>query len=114
MTAAPDSEVALTVKRLLEMCSYGRRRPLDASARHSSAAREFIRPTTAAAGPLGIRGGSTQDDRARGHSDKEKFCNSLNCPQGCKMSEWPLSEQKNSATSKLNTRVRFPSPAPVI
>jgi hypothetical protein len=28
------------------------------------------------------------------------------------MSEWLLSAMRNSPTSKLNTRVRFPSPAP--
>jgi len=28
------------------------------------------------------------------------------------MSEWQLSALRNLATSKLNTRVRFPSPAP--
>jgi hypothetical protein len=47
------------------------------------------------------------------HSDNEKFRNGLNEPQGCKMLEWPLSMLRNSTTSKLNTRVRFPSPAPM-
>jgi hypothetical protein len=46
------------------------------------------------------------------HSDKEKFPSGLNHPEGCKMSERPLHGLRNFATSKLNTRVRFPSPAP--
>jgi hypothetical protein len=37
------------------------------------------------------------------HSDNEKFRNGLNEPQGCKMSEWPLSMLRNSTTSNLNT-----------
>lgn len=38
------------------------------------------------------------------YSDSAKICISLNHPQGCKMSEWVLSAQRNSTTSKLNTR----------
>jgi len=46
------------------------------------------------------------------HSDKEKFCNDLNGPETPKMSERPLKTLQDFPTSKLNTRVRFPSPAP--
>jgi hypothetical protein len=53
----------------------------------------------------------TQGARNR-HSDKEKFCNDLNGPKTRKMSEWPLKTLQDFPTSKLNTRVRFPSPAP--
>src|SRR6266849_3044797 len=53
----------------------------------------------------------TQGARSR-HSDKEKFCNDLNGPKTRKMSEWPLKTLQDFPTSKLNTRVRFPSPAP--
>jgi hypothetical protein len=49
-----------------------------------------------------------------GHSNNEKFCSSPNHPEGCKMLEWLLSQQRNSTTSKLNTIVRFPSPAPEV
>src|SRR5713226_3552109 len=53
------------------------------------------------------------DHRARNrHSDNEKFCNDLNRPKTPKMSEWPLKTLQDFPTSKLNTRVRFPSPAP--
>jgi hypothetical protein len=45
-------------------------------------------------------------------SDNEKFCNDLNEPKPLKMSERPLKTLKDFPTSKLNTRVRFPSPAP--
>jgi hypothetical protein len=51
--------------------------------------------------------------RARNrHSDNRKFSNDLNGPKAPKMSERPLKTLRDSATSKLNTRVRFPSPAP--
>jgi hypothetical protein len=46
------------------------------------------------------------------HSDNEKFCNDLNGPKTPKMSERPLKTLQYFETSKLNTRVRFPSPAP--
>jgi len=46
------------------------------------------------------------------HSDKEKFCNDLNELKTLKMSERPLKTLQDFLTSKLNTRVRFPSPAP--
>src|SRR6266851_7320581 len=46
------------------------------------------------------------------HSDKEKFCNDLNGPKTPKMSERALKTLQDFPTSKLNTRVRFPSPAP--
>jgi hypothetical protein len=46
------------------------------------------------------------------HSDKEKFCNDLNGPKTPKMSEQPLKTLEDFPTSKLNTRVRLPSPAP--
>jgi len=46
------------------------------------------------------------------HSDKEKFRNDLNGPKSCEMSERLLKHCENPETSKLNTRVRFPSPAP--
>jgi hypothetical protein len=46
------------------------------------------------------------------HSDNEKFCNDLNGPKTPKMSERPLKTLQDFPTSKLNTRVRFPSPAP--
>jgi hypothetical protein len=51
--------------------------------------------------------------RALSHSDKEQFCRSLNHPEGCKKSELSLHALRNFSTSKLNTRVRFPSPAPM-
>jgi hypothetical protein len=47
------------------------------------------------------------------HSDNEKFCNDLNGPKTPKMSERSLKTRQYFETSKLNTRVRFPSPAPV-
>jgi hypothetical protein len=47
------------------------------------------------------------------HSDKEKFCNDLNGPKTPNMSERPLKTLLDFPTSKLNTRVRFPSPAPI-
>jgi hypothetical protein len=47
------------------------------------------------------------------HSDKEKFCIGLNGPKTPKMSERPLKTPQDFPTSKLNTRVRFPSPAPI-
>jgi hypothetical protein len=46
------------------------------------------------------------------HSDNEKFCNDLNEPKPPKMSERPLETRQDFPTSKLNTVVRFPSPAP--
>ena len=46
------------------------------------------------------------------HSDNEEFCNDLKGSKSCKMSEWPLKVFQDFPTSKLNTRVRFPSPAP--
>jgi hypothetical protein len=46
-------------------------------------------------------------------SDKSKFCNDLNGPKTPKMSERPLKTPQDFPTSKLNTRVRFLSPAPV-
>jgi hypothetical protein len=46
-------------------------------------------------------------------SDNEKFCSNFNCSKSCKMSEPELKTLQNSKTSKLNTRVRFPSPAPM-
>jgi len=46
------------------------------------------------------------------HSDKEKFCNDLNELKTLKVSERPLKTLQDFLTSKLNTRVRFPSPAP--
>src|SRR5216684_8341002 len=53
------------------------------------------------------------DHRARNrHSDNEKFCNDLNRPKTSKMSELPLKTLQFFETSKLNTRARFPSPAP--
>jgi hypothetical protein len=48
------------------------------------------------------------------YSDKEKFCNDLNGPKTSKMSERPLKTLRDFPTSKLNTRVRFPSPAPIV
>jgi hypothetical protein len=39
------------------------------------------------------------------HSDNES-------PEGCKLSELPLCSLRHFTNSKLNTRVRFPSPAP--
>jgi hypothetical protein len=45
------------------------------------------------------------------HSDNEKFCTDLNGPKTPKMSERPLKTLQYFETSKLNTRVRFPSPA---
>ncbi len=55
-----------------------------------------------------------RESRAGGcrHSDNGKFRSDLNHPEGCKMSERLLCELSNFSTSKLNTRVRFPSPAP--
>jgi hypothetical protein len=46
------------------------------------------------------------------HSDKEKFRRDLNAPKTPKMSEQHLKTLQFFETSKLNTRVRFPSPAP--
>jgi hypothetical protein len=46
------------------------------------------------------------------YSDHEKFYNDLNGPKTSKMSEQPLKTLQDFPTSKLNTRVRFPSPAP--
>jgi hypothetical protein len=46
------------------------------------------------------------------HSDNEKFCNDLNEPKPPKMSERPLETRQDFPTSKLNTAVRFRSPAP--
>jgi hypothetical protein len=45
------------------------------------------------------------------HSDNEKFRNDLKGPKTPKMSERPLKTLQYFETSKLNTRVRFPSPA---
>jgi hypothetical protein len=46
------------------------------------------------------------------HSDNEKFRRDLNRPKICEMSEQPLKTLQDFPTSKLNTRVPFPSPAP--
>src|SRR3984893_12793618 len=46
------------------------------------------------------------------HFDNEKFCIDLNGPKTPKMSERPLKTLRYFETSKLNTRGRFPSPAP--
>src|ERR1700730_18738873 len=48
------------------------------------------------------------------HSDNEKFCIDLNGPKTPKMSERPLKTLRYFETTKLNTRVRFPSPAPAL
>jgi hypothetical protein len=58
---------------------------------------------------------SKKNERLGGsrHSDKEKFPSGLNHPQGRKMPEWLLNALRKFTTSKLNTRVRFPSPAPM-
>src|SRR5260370_8890933 len=48
---------------------------------------------------------------AHDHSDNEKFRNDLKGSKSCKMSEWPLKVFQDFLTSKLNTRVGFPSPA---
>jgi hypothetical protein len=45
------------------------------------------------------------------HSDNEKFSNDLNEQKTPKMSERPLKTRQDFPPSKLNTRVRFPSPA---
>jgi hypothetical protein len=47
------------------------------------------------------------------HSGKQKFRNDLNGPKTPKMSERLLKTLQDFPTSKLNTRVRFPSPAPI-
>jgi hypothetical protein len=62
---------------------------------------------------VGRNAGFDRDHGARNrHSDNEKFCNDLNRPKTPKMSEWPLKTLQDFPTSKLNTRVRFPPPAP--
>jgi hypothetical protein len=62
---------------------------------------------------VGRKAGFDCDHGARNrHSDNEKFCNDLNRPKTPKMSEWPLKTLQDFPTSKLNTRVRFPPPAP--
>jgi hypothetical protein len=48
------------------------------------------------------------------HSDNGNFRRYLRRPQSCKMSERSLFALQYLATSKLNTRVRFPSPAPIV
>jgi hypothetical protein len=50
----------------------------------------------------------------RRRSDNWKFCSDPNGPKTLKMSERPLKTIQDFPTSKLNTRVRFPSPAPAI
>jgi hypothetical protein len=42
-------------------------------------------------------------------SDNEKFCSNFNCSKSGKMSEPELKTLQNLKTSKLNTRVHFPS-----
>src|ERR1700675_4680589 len=56
--------------------------------------------------------GFDRNNAARnGYSDNGKFCNDLNGPKTPKMSERPLKTLQDFTTSKLNTRVRIPSPA---
>src|SRR5262249_16473124 len=51
---------------------------------------------------------------APARSDKPKFVCAPNGAQGAQMSEWALRLFGRRAPSKLMTRVRFPSPAPIL
>jgi hypothetical protein len=59
----------------------------------------------------GVKAGFDCDHRARNrHSDNEKFCNDPNETKPPKMLERPLKNLQDFQASRLNTRVRFPSP----